>query len=170
MPMHPCRQPHFANLLSGTPDRQCVHGAGPRPLLASAVAVLHLLAADVDRVRQATGRRSGSGFGIPIARGSLPSFPVDRDHHRHIVHAPGGQLSRDSHPGRHIVPFVRSFLLFGSGYGGLRQFSDGDYPCPSRCRSKLCAIRNGIPVPDVRILGGEVFGVNPHPYHGRRND
>ena len=61
MPMHPCRQPHFANLLSGTPDRQCVHGAGPRPLLASAVAVLHLLAADVDRVRQATGRRQDQG-------------------------------------------------------------------------------------------------------------
>ena len=66
--------------------------------------------ADADRVRQVTGRRSG--LGIPIARGSLLSCPVDRDHHRHTVHAPGGLLPRDSYPGRHIVPFERSFFTF----------------------------------------------------------
>ena len=124
--------------------------------------------ADADRVRQVTGRRSG--LGIPIARGSLLSCPVDRDHHRHTVHAPGGQLPRDSYPGRHIVPFERPFLLFCSGYGGLRQFYDGGYLCPGRCRGKLFAIRNGLPAPVVRILGGEVFGVNTLPHHGRRND
>ena len=100
---------------------------------------------------------SGSGPGVPIARGFLLSCPVDRDHHRHTVHAPGGQLPWDSYPGRHIVPFERPFLLFYSGYGGLRQFYDGGYLCPGRCRGKLFAIRYGIPAPVVRILGGEVF-------------
>ena len=100
---------------------------------------------------------SGSGPGVPIARGFLLSCPVDRDHHRHTVHAPGGQLPWDSYPGRHIVSFERPFLLFCSGYGGLRQFYDGGYLCPGRCRGKLFAIRYGIPAPVVRILGGEVF-------------
>ena len=106
------------------------------------------------------------GPGIPIARGNLLSCSVDRDHHRHIVHAPGGQLPRYSHTGRHNIPSERPFLLFVSENGWLRKLYDGGSLCPSRCRGKLFAIRNGLPAPVVRILGDEVFGVNTHPYHG----
>ena len=167
---------------------------------------------------------SGSGPGVPIARGFLLSCPVDRDHHRHTVHAPGGQLPRDSYPGRHIVPFVRSFLLFGSGCGGLRQHSDAGYLCPGRCgansvlsatafQRRMCGFSGArCLLPKTRSMpwasgsrtttpasGGTSatyglmtkaalwylraeasvtrlprslmwFGVNSHPYHGRRND
>ena len=167
---------------------------------------------------------SGSGPGVPIARGFLLSCPVDRDHHRHTVHAPGGQLPRDSYPGRHIVPFERPFLLFCSGYGGLRQFYDGGYLCPGRCGAnsvlsatafhrRLCGFSGARCLqPKTRSMpwasgsrtttsasGGTLatyglmttaalwylraeasvtrlprslmwFGVNSHPYHGRRND
>ena len=111
------------------------------------------------RIESGGSRAAGQDQGREslIARGSLLSCPVDRDHHRHTVHAPGGQLPRGSHPGRRIVPFGRPFLLFGSGYYGLRQRSDGGYLCPDRCRGKLFAIRNGIPAQVVRILRVEVL-------------
>ena len=167
---------------------------------------------------------SGSGPGVPIARGFLLSCPVDRDHHRHTVHAPGGQLPWDSYPGRHIVPFERPFLLFYSGYGGLRQFTmvvifvlvvvgANSLPSATAFHRRLCGFSGERCLqPKTRSIpwtsgsrtttsasGGTSatyglmttaalwylraeasvtrlprslmwFGVNSHPYHGRRND
>ena len=111
------------------------------------------------RIESGGSRAAGQDQGREslIARGSLLSCPVDRDHHRHTVHAPGGQLPRDSYPGRHIVPFERPFLLFCSGYGGLRQFYDGGYLCPGRCGANSVLSATAFQRWSCGFFGGEVF-------------